>query len=117
MITVLLFDLDNKQDVRKMATHIACIYHMFNRYLEVPFRLRVGIIALDEEAQKNMQIEAKKAVKNIFTKEVIGERLQNALKNWEVSESLQQNIDIRFANYDITNRYLEGVKYANLRRR
>jgi hypothetical protein len=117
MITVLLFDLNNKQDIYKFATHIACIYHMFNRYLNTNFKLKVGIIALDEEAQKNIEADAKRGVKDIWTKEIKGERLPNILRSWGVDEVMQQNIDIRFTNYNITNRYLEGVKYANLLRR
>lgn len=116
-ITVLLFDLNNKQDIYKFATHIACIYHMFNRYLNVNFKLKVGIIALDEEAQKNIETDAKKGVKDIFTKEVKGERLTNILSSWGVDEIMQQDIDIRFTNYNITNRYLEGIKYSNLLRK
>jgi hypothetical protein len=116
-ITALLFDINNKQDVYSMATHIACIYQMFQRYLKSDFNLKVGIIAYDLDAEKNMKEESEKLVKDRITKEPKGKRLDVALQNWKVDREMQKYIEVKITNYDITNRYLEGIKHANLVRK
>ena len=117
--TILLFDIYNNQDVYKMTTHIASIYHMFYRYLSVDtFKLKFGIVAFDEEAQKNMESVAKRQTKDRISKELKGEQLKVTLKNWNISEDiLEKYIEIHFTNYNLTNRYLDGVKHSNLKRK
>ena len=98
---------------------------MFFRYLKndeilgLPtFKLKIGLICLDEEAEKNMQVASHKKIKDYHTKEVKGEQLKVILKNWGISEDMQEKyIDILFKNYNLTNRFLEGVKYSNLVRK
>lgn len=124
-VTVLIFDINNRQDIYKVGMHIASIYHMFFRYLknegklEVPkFKLKVGIVCLDEEAEKNMIVGSRKMVKDYITKEEKGEQLKITLRNWNISDDIQEKyIEVLFTNYNITNRYLDGVKYSNLKRK
>lgn len=117
-ITVLMFDINNKQDTYSMATQIASMYHMFHRYLDFEFKLKVGIICFDEEAQSNMKAESKRKVKDRITKEPKGEMLTVTLQNWNVSEDMKEkHIEVIFSHYDLTNRYLEGIKYSNLVRK
>lgn len=116
-ITILLFDVHNKQDSYKMLTQIASIFHMFNRYLNVEFKLKFGIVALDEVGQKNMEIESQRVIKHAMTKEVKGIMLQNTLDNWEVDFEAQKKIVVQFTNYNITDSYLDGIKHANLIRK
>lgn len=114
-ITVLIFDINNKQDEYSIGTQIASIYHMFYRYFDFKFKLKVGIICFDEEAQSNMKAESKRKVKDRITKEPKGEMLKVTLQNWNVSEDMQKkHIEVIFSHYDLTNRYLEGIKYSNL---
>lgn len=117
VITVLLIDLNNKQDFYKMTTQIATIFHMFDRYLKVDFKLKFGIIAFDAEGQKNMEFESRRVVKHAITKEVKGIMLQNTLENWGMDYIAQKKVEVQFTNYDITNTYLDGIKHANLLRK
>lgn len=124
-VTVLIFDINNRQDIYKMGMNIASIYHMFFRYLMnnlkfgVPnFKLKVGIVCLDEEAEKNMIAGSQKVIKDYISKEEKGEQLKVTLKNWNISEDVQEKyIEVLFTNYNLTNRYLDGVKYSNLKRK
>lgn len=118
-ITALMFDISNGQDVYKLSTQIASIYHMFFRYLkpDMPFLLKVGVIALDGESELNMKKEASKTVKDRITKEPKGALLETTFNNWSISYAEQEKIKVVFSNYDITNRYLDGIKHANLMRK
>ncbi|PAF31773.1 hypothetical protein [Paenibacillus sp. 7516] len=116
LITLLLFDVYNKQAIYRMATQIACAFHMFGRYFN-DFSLRVGIVGIDDVACRILESEAEAVVSDFFTKEIKGSRLSRILADWRVSSIEQELIQIRFTHYDITNQYLEGIKHSNLIRK
>ncbi|MFC7370758.1 hypothetical protein ACFQPF_03620 [Fictibacillus iocasae] len=124
-ITVLIFDINNHQNIYKIGTQIASIFHMFARYINNDlfigssnFKLKIGVISLDEQADSNLKNKAYKKVRDYISKEMKGQQLQVILKNWNVSEDIcEKYIEVHFANYNLTNRYLEGIKYCNLIRK
>lgn len=124
-VTVLLFDINNKQDAHKIAVDIACLYHMANRYLRCDrplidrnnFKLNVGVVCLDESAAMRVKSDSEALVRNFNTKEVLGTRYSVTLKNWEVDNEMQKQIEVHYVDYNITNEFLDGIKHANLNRR
>lgn len=117
IIAILIFDIHNKTNIYKIATHIACIHNMFNRYFQCSFLLRVGVISIDEHASKNLEGQAKGTHIDFMTKERQGTRLLAILKEWRVDTLMQANIDVRFTDYNITNGFMDGIKHTNLVRR
>lgn len=115
MITILIFDYKNSQDLYMFGTQIACVYLMFKQLLlpEVELNLKVAIVAMDAEASASMKTEADETVRNPFS-QVEGKRMELTLKNWRIAPTIQEKITITYSHYDITNRYLEGKKFANL---
>lgn len=124
-VTVLLFDINNKQDAHKIAVDIACLYHMVNRYLRCDrplinknnFKLNVGVVCLDESAAMRVKSDSEALVRNFNTKEVLGTRHSVTLENWNVGDGEQKQIEVHYVDYNITNDFLDGIKHANLIRR
>lgn len=118
-ITILIFDINNKKDIYSIATHTACVYDMFKRLLkdDLNFKLKVGVVSLDEEASNLVQIEAEKVVRDPRSKESRGNRLENTLVSWGITPRDREHIQIQFTHYDITDRFLEGKKHLNLMRK
>lgn len=118
-VTILMFDIHNKQNAYKVATDIACLYHMLSRYFNFmnDFKLKIGVICLDEAAAKRVKTDSDAPVRDFISKEVRGTRLSATLRNWDVGEEMQKHIDVQFTDYNITNDYLDGIKHANLLRR
>ncbi len=116
-IAVLIFDIHNRTNIYKIVTHIACIYNMLNRYFKSNFVLRVGVLSIDEQASKNLENQAKGTYINFMTKERGGTRLQAILNEWRVDTLMQESIEVRFADYNITNEFMDAVKHANLIKR
>ncbi|WFA83410.1 hypothetical protein [Paenibacillus amylolyticus] len=116
LITLLMFDIHNKQNVYSMATKIACAYRMFDRYFN-DFSLKIGIVGVDEVACRVLESDSKAIVRNFYTKEIKGSKLSQILTDWQVNYVGQERIHFHFTHYDITNQYLDGVKYANLLRK
>ncbi|KEQ21577.1 hypothetical protein [Paenibacillus tyrfis] len=117
IIAILIFDIHNKTNIYKIATHIACIYNMFNRYFKCKFLLRVGVISIDEHASKNLESQAKGTYIDFMTKERRGIRLLAILNEWRVDALMQESIKVRFADNNITNEFMDAIKHANLVRR
>jgi hypothetical protein len=117
--TILIFDTINSQDLNKIGMKIAMIYNYFFNLMKTgaPFLLKVGVVCLDSEALRNVEAEATKKVYDFSTKVEKGKRLSLILKSWKVTEDKQeQHLDIRFTHYNLTDEYLEGIKYSNLKR-
>lgn len=113
-ITVLIFEIHNRSNMYKIATHIACIYHMFARYFKDKFELKVGIVSTDDFASNYLKMQAESAAIDFISKEKKKTRLSYLLENWGIKPSMQEQIEVHFANYDITNQFLDGIKHANL---
>ncbi|WP_025676890.1 hypothetical protein [Paenibacillus massiliensis] len=116
-ITVLIFDIHNRSNIYKIITHVACMYHMFERYFRGKIELKVGIVSVDDIASDNLKIQSESAAINFVSKERRGTRLSHLLKSWHVDDVMQEHIEVHFVDYDITNRFLDGIKHANLLRR
>ncbi len=116
-VTVLIFDIHNKQNIYRTVTHIACIYNMLNRFFNSEFLLRIGIVSIDEFASKNLKAQAESKPIDFNSKERKGTRQSIILREWRVDEEMQMQIDVQFVDYDITNQFLDGTKHANLIRR
>ncbi|MCM2999984.1 hypothetical protein M3647_21140 [Paenibacillus cellulositrophicus] len=116
-ITALVFDIHNRSDIYKIATQIACMFHMFDRYFKDKFELKVGIVSIDEFASNHLKTQAESAAIDFVSKERKGTRLSNLLESWRVKTTMQEQIKVRFVDYNITNEFLDGVKHANLIRR
>lgn len=112
-ITLLMFDIHNKQNVYRIATQIACAYHMFERYFN-DFSLRIGIVGVNEVACRVLESDSKAIVRDFYTKEIKGSKISRILSDWRVSYVEQERIHVHFTHYDITNQYLDGVKHFNL---
>ena len=116
-VTVLIFEIHNKTNIYKILTHIACMYHMFNRYFKGEFVLKIGIASIDEFASKNLKTQAESTFIDFISKERRGTRLSAILKDWKVDDQMQSRIEIQFTDYNITNNFMDGIKHANLMRR
>lgn len=118
-VTILMFDIHNKQNAYKVAKDIACFYHMLSRYLNVKndFKLKIGVICLDKAAAKRVKTDSDAPVRDFISKEVRGTRLSATLRDWDVGEEMQKHIDVQFTDYNITNDFLDGIKHVNLLRR
>ncbi|WDQ33871.1 hypothetical protein PTQ21_06170 [Paenibacillus marchantiae] len=118
-ITILIFDVNNKKNIYGIATHIACVYGMLKRYFvdDLKFKLKVGVVSLDEEASNLVKSEAEKIIREPRSKELKGNRLENTLADWGITPGDRECIEIQYTHYDITNKYLQGKKYLNLIRR
>lgn len=114
-ITLIMFDIHNKQNVYRMATQIACAYQMFERYFN-DFSLRIGIVGVDGVACKVLESDSKAEVRDFYTKEIKGSKISRILADWRVNYVKQERIHVHFTHYDITNQYLDGVKHSNLMR-
>ena len=117
--TILIFDINNSQDLYKIGMKIAMIYNYFFNLTKTgtPFLLKVGVVCFDSEGQRNVETESTKKVHDYSTKVEKGKRLSLILKNWKVTEDKQEHhLDIRFTHYNLTDDYLEGIKYSNLKR-
>lgn len=116
-VTVLIFDINDKQDIYRSGTHIACIYNMLARYFSVPITLKVGVVCVDEMASSSVKAASEALVRDFISKEIKGTRLSTILNEWRVDRVMQNHIEVHFTDYDITNQYLDGIKRANLLRR
>ncbi|RIX60045.1 hypothetical protein D3P08_00165 [Paenibacillus nanensis] len=116
-ITALIFDIHNRSNIYKIATHIACMYHMFTRYFRDKIELIVGIVSIDEFASSHLKMQSESAAIDFVSKEKKGTRQSSLLKSWMIDEAMQYQIKVHFVDYDITNQFLDGIKHANLIRR
>lgn len=118
-VTVLMFDIFNKQDAYKIAVDIACIYHMVSRYINTTteYKLKIGVICLDEAAAGRVKAHSETLVRDFISKEIRGTRLAATLRDWYIDDEMQKQIDFQFVGYDITNQFLDKIKHANLIRR
>lgn len=116
-ITALIFDIFNRPNVYKVATHIACMYHMFTRYFECQIELKVGVVSIDEFASNHLKTQANAATIDFVTKERRDTRLSHILDKWHIDRLVQEKIEVHFVDYDITNQFLDGIKHANLLKR
>jgi len=116
-ISVLIFDIYNKSNIYKIGTHIACMYHMFRKYFKSELKLAVGIVSIDKFASKHLETQAKSAAIDFVSKERKGTRLSYLLGNWHVDQLMQEQIEVYYIDYNITNEFLDGIKHANLIRR
>ncbi|MGG1639530.1 hypothetical protein [Paenibacillus sp. NRS-1760] len=116
-ITLLIFDIFNRSNIYKIATHIACMYHMFTRYFNDQVELKVGVVSIDEFGSKHLKSQAESATIDFVSKERRDTRLPHILSKWHVDQMMQEQIDVRFIHYDITDQFLDGIKHANLIRR
>ncbi|WP_339179316.1 hypothetical protein [Paenibacillus sp. FSL R5-0701] len=116
-ITVLIFDIFNRSNVYKVATHIACMHHMFTRYFQDEIELKVGVVSIDEYASNYLKTQAESATIDFVSKERRNSRLSHILEKWHVYRSMQEKIEVHFVDYNITDEYLDGIKHANLVRR
>lgn len=116
-VTVLIFDIHNKQNIYRTVTHIACIYNMFSRFFNSEFLLKIGIVSIDDSASRNLKSQAEYKPVDFNSKERKASRLSTILKEWRVDEIMQKQIDVQFVDYNITNDFLDGIKHANLIRR
>lgn len=114
-VHAVLLDVGNSQNLYAFGTHIACLYRMIRDVTTVEIKLSVGIIGFDAEAMANMETSSKETVRNPY-KQIDEERMIQTLKNWGCEASDLLNIDIKYSHYDITNKYLEGKKFANLKK-
>lgn len=114
-VHAVLFDIGNTQNLYAFGTHIACLYRMLRDITTVEINLNVGIIGFDAEAMANMEKESKAKIRNPY-KQIDEERMIQTLKNWGCEASDLPNIHIKYSHYDITNKYLEGKKFANLKK-
>lgn len=113
-ITALIFDIHNRSNIYKIATHIACMYHMFTRYFKDKIELKVGIVSIDEFASSHLKMQSESTAIDFISKERKGTRMSYLLESWEVKPMMQEHIEIHFVNYDITNQFFDGIKHANL---
>ncbi|MCM3786214.1 hypothetical protein M3231_24980 [Neobacillus mesonae] len=113
-ITVIIFDLFNRSNIYSIATHIACMHHLFTRYFKGRSELKIGIVSIDEFASTNLKKQAESMAINFISKERTGTRLSHLLENWKVDRMMQEQIEVHFVDYDITNQFLDGIKHANL---
>lgn len=116
-ITALIFDIFNRSNIYKIATHIACMHHMFTRYFQDEIELKVGIVSIDEFASNHLKSQAESVTTDFVSKERGDTRLSHILSKWHVNQMIQKQIDVRFIHYDITDQFLDGIKHANLIRR
>lgn len=99
-VTTLIFDINNKKDIYSVATHNACVYRIFKRYFmeDLKFKLKVGVVSLDEEASNLVQAEAEKVVRDPRSKDTRSNRLENTLETWGITPSERDHIQIKYAN-------------------
>ncbi|MGP3783652.1 hypothetical protein [Paenibacillus sp. 1A_MP2] len=116
-ITALIFDIFNRSNVYKVATHIACMYHMFTRFFECQIELKVGVVSIDEFASNHLKSQAESVTIDFVSKERRDSRLTHILEKWHIDRFNQEKIEVQFVDYDITNQFLDGIKHANLLRR
>lgn len=116
-VTVLIFDIHNKQNIYRTVTHIACIYNMFSQFFNGELLLKIGIVSIDDMASKNLKSQADYKPVDFNSKERKASRLSTILKEWRVDDIMQKQIDVQFVDYNITNDFLDGIKHANLVRR
>ncbi|MCG7380052.1 hypothetical protein MH215_23950 [Paenibacillus sp. ACRSA] len=116
-ITVLIFDIFNRSNVYKVATHIACMYHMFTRFFECQIELKVGVVSIDEFASNHLKSQAESVTIDFVSKERRDSRLSHIFEKWHVNRLMKERIEVHFVDYDITNQFLDGIKHANLVRR
>lgn len=122
-VTAVLFDYNNSQDIYNLGRQIACFYQMLHGFmgknptnieLYYDLYLRVGIAGYDKDAIANIK---EKAEEKIYSRTVDGyeERLKLTFLNWTIKMETQENhLKIFYTDYNITDKYLEGKKYANL---
>jgi copper chaperone CopZ len=117
-ITLLHFDIFNKQDLYHIALCISAISNMFKRWFNntLIVKLKYSVVLYDQVAQDNLQKEAKKKGSiNPRTKELSSEeRLTELFKLNNIIEDERENIEVFFTNYNITDNYLDAVKYRNI---
>ncbi|WP_201317672.1 hypothetical protein [Paenibacillus sp. EPM92] len=118
-VTVLMFDIYNKQNAYKIAADIACLHHMLSRFLNIKsdFKLKIGVVCLDEAATKRVKADSETLVRDFVSKEVKGMRFVATLRDWGIDDEMQKQIDVQFVDYDITNQFMDGIKHMNLMRR
>lgn len=116
-ITVLIFDIHDRSNIYKIAAHIACIYHMFSHYFKANIKLLVGVVSVDEYASNKLRTLSETTAIDFISKERKGTKLSYLLEKWKVSHLMQDQIEVKFVDYNITNDYLDGIKHANLMRR
>ncbi|KQY85274.1 hypothetical protein ASD24_28750 [Paenibacillus sp. Root52] len=116
-ITVLIFDIFNRSNVYKVATHIACMHHMFTCYFQDEIELKVGVVSIDGYASNHLKTQAESATIDFVSKERRDSRLSHILEKWHVDRLMKGRIEVHFVDYNITDEFLDGIKHANLVRR
>lgn len=116
-ITALIFDIHNRSNVYKIATHIACMYHMFTRYFKDKIDLKVGIVSIDDFASSHLKMQSESTAIDFISKEKKGTRQSSLMKSWKIDEAMQDQIKVHYVDYGITNQFLDGIKHMNLIRR
>lgn len=116
-ITILDFDLFNVQDFYKIVRNISAIHAMFLRYFNnaIIVKLKYGVIAYDSVAEQNLREESVRKGINPKTKEPYKhQRFYELLKLNNVDEEHWKDIELKITNYNITDNYMDGAKYANI---
>lgn len=119
-ISLLIFDTSNSRNVHKIALNISSAYLMFNKYFnlkkcEVEFE--VGVITYDQDCQRLIENDSNRRTLDYKTREKNElNKLQNYLKLNGLDNDMRNKINIKFSNYNLTDEYLEGIKYNNLQK-
>lgn len=118
-ITLLYFNISNNQKLLDFAKYITGIYKMLCDMWDIEFQLTVGYVTHDQIGETNLINEALSyKMKNVQTKEKHDTQcLQQYLEgNFRLLGDVwnSKKIAVQFSNYDITNNYLEGIKYLNI---
>ncbi|WP_091013343.1 hypothetical protein [Paenibacillus amylolyticus] len=79
-ITALIFDIFNRSNIYKVATHIACMYHIFTRYFNDQIELKIGVVSIDEFASNHLKTQAESATIDFVSKERRNSRLTHILE-------------------------------------
>lgn len=115
LISMLIFDIANSRNIHKIALNISATYNMFKRYLKCEFNLRIGVITYDQDSQIAIENDAKVRTINYNSREKNElNKLENYLKLNGLDDVDRENIEIVFSNYNLTNEYFDGIKYANI---
>lgn len=117
-ITLTHFDIFNRQELYHIALCASSVYHMFKRWFSntLNIKIKYSVVLYDQIAQDNLEIESKrKGIKNPITKEPSSkERIKELFRLNKIGLNELDNIEVFFTNYNITDTYLDAVKYRNI---
>lgn len=114
-LTILFLDYQNAQNIYSIGTQIASTYLMFQHFLKntLFLKIKVGIVAIDEDASISIKEKAKEMILNPFNRNE-DKRITLTLRNWQMTDDMIKKTSIMYTNYEITERYLENKKLTNL---